>query len=207
MTTYTSPQDGATLLHAHISQVNPTVNYYNDNIQMGDTASGTQKRRTIFNFTCLTGGTNIPLGALVTSAKLYLKISADLSSNARTFRMFRLKRSPALQTYCTWINYANGAAWSTAGGFGTDDCEQTDIGSLDFTASESVGTWKTFDLTPSAISEIISGAWTTPYILAKADTENTDAYFFYANDDAEANRPYIVVEYVLGGQVIIWSSE
>lgn len=205
MTTYTSPQDGTTL-DTFVTTADTAANYSaNASLFVGCTSSG-YKYRSFFQFPGLTDG-SIPKNAIIMSAKLHMQISKDSSDNARTFRVYRSKRNVVI-SQCTWAIYSTGKNWQTAGGFGANDCEQTDIGSCAFSSSESVGTWKEFSLTPSAIQDIVNGVWATPTFLIKADTESTDRYGFYSTNDATStNRPYIVVEYLLGGQVIIWSSE
>lgn len=205
MTTYTSPQDGTTL-DTFINAAGATVNYNtNTAIYVGEHNAATANCRGLIQFPGLTSG-DIPSSATVSSAKLYLKIWEDYSSNARTLRVFRSKRDVVI-TQVTWNIWKTGSNWATAGGFGADDCEQTDIGSISLTASETVNTWKEISLTPSAIREIINGTWTTPALLIKMDTEDNDRYNYYSSNHDAANRPYLVVEYVLGGQVIFWTSE
>ena len=205
MPTYTSPQDWTTL-DTFLQDATPTTNYSASvNVVIGEVNSAAQKHRSLFQFPGLTNG-DIPPAAIVTSAKLYLLLKTDYSSNARTFRVYRSKRDVNI-SQCTWNIWKTGSSWASAGGFGADDCEQTDIGSLSFTATETMATWKEFSLTPSAIQAIISGAWTTPTLFVKADTETDDAYEFHSsNATTSTNRPYLVVEYALGGQVIIWTS-
>lgn len=207
MTTYTSPQDGTTL-DTFLKSYDATANMDSDiTFQVGEHTEATGYiRRGLVQFPGLTNG-DVPVGANISSAKLYLKIKEDFSSNNRTFRVYRSKRDVNI-SQCTWNVWKTGSNWATAGGFGADDCEQTDIGSISLTAAETVNTWKEISLTPSKIMEIVNGIWTTPALFFKMDTETNDMYVYYSTNDATpTNRPYIVVEYLLGGQVIIWSSE
>lgn len=161
--------------------------------------------RWVVNFAGLTDGT-IPLNATIQSAVLELEVNADYSSNARNFRWYRLKRSDISIAQCTWNIYKTGSNWATAGGFGANDCEQTDIGVKQLSATESVGSKIEWNLTPSAIQEIVNGTWTANFLLGKADTETDDGYFFNTNDSvAEDDRPKLTVTYTVPGgtQVII----
>lgn len=207
MTTYTSPQDGTTLDTRIVNGGSADTNYSTlTELYIGEPNSNTYVTRALMQFPGLTNG-DVPSSAVITSAKLYLKITADYCDNARTLRAFRSKRDVNI-SQATWTIWKTGSNWATAGGFGTDDCEQTDIGNLSLTASETVGSWKEITLTASAIQEIVKGTWTTPTLLLKVDTETNDLYIYASsNATTSTNRPYLVVEYVLGGQVIIWTSE
>jgi hypothetical protein len=201
---YTSPQDGTTLDTFIVSGI-PTTNFSTYSTEETGNYGGNSSR-SLLQFPGL-NASNIPAGATILSATLYLKINADYSSNARTVRLFRSKRDVVI-SQCTWNVWKTGSSWSSPGAFNTNDCEQTDIGSFTMSASETVGTWKAVSLTPSAIKEIINGTWTTPTLLLKVDTESADRYDYYSTNDATStNRPYIVVEYTLGGVSAVFLSD
>ena len=146
---------------------------------------------------------SLPSDATITSCTLALVITNDYSDNARTFRLYRQKRAwvegveedPSTDG-ATWDEYDAGSslAWQTAGGFGANDCEQTDIGTVSMGAADT-GT-KTFTLTPTTKAALdLGNGW-----LIKADTELDDAYLFDSSDSAPAaNRPKLVVNYTEGG--------
>jgi hypothetical protein len=140
----------------------------------------------------------IPVNAVVSDAMLRLYVTADRSSNARTFRVYRLKRA-WVEDQVTWNIYSTGNNWQTAGGFGANDCEQTGIGSRAMSASETLDAYKEFSLTPSAVQEMISGAFANNGFLVKADTESDDAYIFNSRE-AASNRPELVITYTVGGR-------
>lgn len=160
------------------------------NNQVGEVA------RTLIKFDL----SSIPAGATILNSTLSLYLFAEMSSNARTLRVFRLKRAwvegtrgfvddnPA--TGATWVRYDTTNNWQTQGGFGADDCEQTDIGSLAFSATEATGAYKTWVLTASAVQEMLTGgSWTNNGFLIKADTEENDQYVFYSFENAAAEKP------------------
>ncbi len=148
--------------------------------------------------------TNLPAAATLTSTILSLYCYADVSTTGRTFRIYRTKRAwvegtragaednPA--TGATWARYDTTHNWSTAGGFHADDCEQTDIGSRNFTATETLNEFKDFPLTPTTKAALdLGNGW-----MGKADTESADAYYFYSSDHATASlRPLLTVEFTL----------
>lgn len=137
----------------------------------------------------------IPAAATILSATLALWANADFSSNARTLRAFRLKRA-WVEAEATWNIYSTGNNWESAGGFGEADCEQTDIGSLALTDSETVPAFKLIPLTASAVQEWVDGTLTNNGLLLKMDTESDDAYRYDSSDSATAaQRPKLTVVY------------
>lgn len=135
-------------------------------------------------------------GAVVTSCTLSLWTSGDYSSNARDFNVYRVKR--AWTEGATWNKYDGTNSWSTAGGFHSDDCEQTSIGVRNFSASESINAEKQWSLDTTAIAEIMRGAWTNNGFMIKADTETNDGYGFHSSSGATAGyHPKLVIEYLV----------
>jgi len=197
METYTSPQDGTTL-DTYISEIATTTNYSGAaDLYVGEINSAAYKYRALLQFPGLTGG-DIPPGAIIATASIFLKTHVDYSSNARTMRIFRSKRDVVMDQ-CTWNIWKTGSDWADVGGFGADDCEQTDIGNVAVAAS-GVDTWYEIPLLASAVQEIKTGMWTTPTFFAKMDTESDDMWAVYStNYTIAANRPYIVVNYSMGG--------
>ena len=172
-----------------------TTNYGgNTNIFVGG-LTGSNIYRTLIKFDGLSDGT-IPSAATISSATLSLYCSGENSSNARTLRVFRLKRA-WVEAQATWNIYSTGNKWQTAGGFGANDCEQTDIGSRAFSATETTGEYKDFSLTVADIQAIVNGTWTNNGFLIKADTESSDRYSFYSSDNA-SNKPKLTIVYTTG---------
>jgi hypothetical protein len=137
--------------------------------------------------------TGIPANATVVSASLSLTVNHDYCSNARTIRVFRQKMAWT-EDGATWNKYDGSNSWQTAGGFGANDCEQTDIGNLSLTASET-GT-KVISLTPSKIQEMITGVFTNNGFLIKVDTESSDCYYYESSSSSTENiRPIMTVTY------------
>ena len=206
MATYTSPQDGTTA-DTRIAENAATTNYSTGTvIYVGESNAAAALSRSLLQFPGLTNGT-VPSDATITSVSLFLKISGENSSNARTFRVYRSKRDVNI-SQCTWNIWKTGSNWATAGGFNADDCEQTDIGTCEFGASDTG--WKEFPLTPSAIQAIVNGSWSTPTLFIKCDTESSDQYIFVSSEgETGTDRPYIVVNYTAsaGGSPIFFDQE
>ena len=135
---------------------------------------------------------SIPAGAVNISMALQLYNFQDKSSNARTISVYRLKVANTL-SQVTWNVRVTGTAWTTAGGFNAAECEQTPIGSLSLSATESAG-FKSISLTPTTKSGLDLGfGW-----LIKVDTETDDAYAYYSSEHTTAaERPKLTGSYFI----------
>ena len=162
--------------------------------------------------TCIKGDlSSIPAGSTVTAAVLSLYCNADRSTNATTYRLFRIRRdwiegtktgAAADTGEVTWNSAKHAVdAWGTAGCSNTtSDREDTDVGSRDFTDTEKVNEYKDFPLTASSVTAMITGGtWTNYGWLAKADLEDSgsySAYGFNSSENGAANtRPTLTVTY------------
>jgi hypothetical protein len=141
----------------------------------------------------------LPAGAQIVSAVLSLYLQSNQADLARIFRVFRQKRA-WVSDQATWNNWATLQPWQTAGGFGANDCEQTDIGSLSVPAADAPGTAHAFTLTAAKVQEWLSGAFANNGLLLKADTETDDLHFWWSGDTVAvpALRPKLVITYTLG---------
>ena len=174
-----------------------TTNYgTNAVVNVGENNTTTDVCRGLVKFDL----TSIPATAVLDSVELKLKVAQDLSSNARTLKVFRLKRA-WVEAEATWNVYSTGNSWSTAGGFHADDCESTEIGSKALSATEAVDSVVTVVLTPRNKADLDLG---NGYLL-KMDTETDDLYGYHSSDHATGSyRPQLVVKYhLLGNSVIL----
>jgi len=188
--------DGATN-DTYIDSYASTTNYGSTNPMILGKSGTNPKRRILIKFAGLSDGT-IPSGATIDQARLALYCTAEASTNAHTARVFRMKTS-WVEAQATWDIRATGTNWATAGAFDATECEQTDIGTRDFSATEYLNRWKYFYLTASAIQEMVSGAFANNGFLIKIDTEDADEYKFSSTDSA-TNKPALMVAYTLGGK-------
>jgi len=138
----------------------------------------------------------IPENAIVSSVVLSMTTSDDKSSNARTCRVYRLRRT--LAEPCTWNKYDGTNSWTTAGGFTATDVDTTSSGSCNFSATEADGTVKTFSLTAADVMQMISGEFTNKGFMIKMDTESDDEYVFTAASVT------LTVTYELPSNNIMW---
>jgi hypothetical protein len=182
----------------------PTVNYGVSAALPIGCNGGASKFRGLIQFD-LSG---VAAGSTVYSAIMSLKVYDDGTTITNTYRIYRLKRvwvegtrdaaddSPA--TGATWQRYDTTNTWQTQGGFGANDCEQTDIGSRAMSAAETLNTFLSWTLTAASIQEMIpSGAWNNNGFLIKGDDEtNANYYQFRTSDYATAgDRPKLEVVY------------
>lgn len=192
--------DAADGMDTKIATNQPNTNYGTAaNLFIGELDGFVSVQRTLINFNL----DALPPNAIISSVILSLFARIDYSLNARTYRVYRQKRAwvegtsqdPAT-TGATWNNYETStpSAWQTAGGFGANDCEQTDIGSRVMTATEALDEFKDWPLTPTTKAGLDFGyGW-----LMKADVENNDGYSLASSDYATpANRPKLVFVYTL----------
>jgi hypothetical protein len=129
----------------------------------------------------------------VTSAILSLYRSVDLSSNARTKRVYRVKQNIVF-TEVTWDVYSSGNNWSTAGCGDSTDRETSEIGHRDCGASDSG--WFDFTLDNDAIAAIINGSWTNNGFVIITDTEVADCFSWYSSEYTNpAYIPKLYIEY------------
>lgn len=144
---------------------------------------------------------SIPSNATITSAIFSIRATGDSSTNARTFRVYRILRDWVIDEV-TWNIYSTGNSWATAGCSNTTtDREATDIGSREYSASETLNEFKDFTLTASKIQEMITGGgFTNNGFLIQADTENNDLYTHNSSDNGtEAFNPKLVITYTTPG--------
>lgn len=158
-------------------------------LRVGESNVSTSNRRSLIKFDL----SSLPDAAVIGSSTFSLYEISNVASNARTMRVFRTKRA-WVELQATWNIYSTGNSWSTAGGFHSDDCEQTDIGNRAFTSTEALNEFKDFSLSPTTKASLdLGNGW-----LLKMDTELDDAHFFASSDDSTAaNRPKLVIEYTV----------
>jgi hypothetical protein len=139
----------------------------------------------------------IPSDAIIQSAKMSLFPVDDKSSNGRIARCYRQKRT-WIENSATYNSYNGTNNWQIAGGFGADDCEQTEIGVLYFSSTATLNQFHDFFLDAAAVQEWVSGAFFNNGLLIKMDTENNDGYTFTSSTFVTASqRPKLEILYTL----------
>jgi len=180
-----------TTLDTHLEGNNPTTNFGAQTfLNVGYNIAA---RRALVQFDV----SALPANATIISAVLHLWVSGDASNNADTVRAFRLKRA-WVEAEATWNIWATAQNWQTAGGFGANDCEQTDIGALALPAAVTDGQEFTWALTPAAVQEWRSGVFTNRGLLLKTDTESgSNLKQWKSREHATvAQRPQLVITYL-----------
>lgn len=171
-------------------------------LRIGESNAATSVRRTLIKFV-LSGIPSSNVSLL--NAQLSLWVNADLSSNARDFKIYRSLRA-WLELESTWNVYTTGNNWTSAGA--DSDGNDTDLSTVwattNFTATESAGTEKVFTLSLTELLKFIDGTYTNNGWLIKADTETNDAYTLESSSSATATlRPKLVIQYSAGYEVTV----
>ena len=196
--TLTLQPDAAAGIDTELLSLYPTINRGTSaTISIGEANDAADIMRVLIKFDL----SSLPDNATLTTNTLSLYCLTDYSENARTVRVFRQKRAWlegtqgwGTGTGATWNKYDTTNDWQTAGAFGANDCEQTDIGSRAFTATETVNAFKDFVLTPTTKATLdLGNGW-----LIKSDTETNDRYDYASSDGATAGqRPKLVTVYTV----------
>lgn len=168
-----------------------------------------EKYRTLIKFDL----SSIPAGATVSSAILSLYLLSDFANTTGAWAVYRMKRAwvegtgniGATGDGATWATYDGSNNWQTAGAEGINDREATDIGTLAFTAAETLNVLKNISLSTSAIQGMITGGGFTNngFQVQGTETDNTEYDFASSDHATAANRPKLEVVYTTGGGVPI----
>jgi len=187
----TADVDDVTIIHDQ-----PTTNYntLGEGIRIGERNDASTNNRALIKFD-LSG---IPSNATIESAVLSIRATTDKSSNARTFSVYRVLRV-WVDSQATWNVYSTGNNWGTAGCANTTtDREASNIGTRNFTATETLNQFKDFTLTAAKIEEMINGTLTNNGFLIQSATESDDCYYFNSTEDGtEENNPKLVITYTV----------
>ena len=173
-------------IDTYIRSTNPTSNYGTETtMNIGESNASTQIGHALVKFD-LTG---LPAGLTFTGATLNMTIQADYSSNARTMRCYQLLRNWT-EAGATYNKFNGTDDWQTAGGTGANDMEQTDMGNVALTATETVNTSKDIVLDTDIVQGWYDGSINNYGVLIKNDTETDDMYAWYSSDYSTAGyRP------------------
>ncbi len=201
--TWESQPDAAAGKDCYITQRDPLGNYGVGTVwQAGEySAAASGPDRALIQFTF----TGIPPTALVQTASFATVLIADGSvgaSNNRTLQLYRLIQAWAEGTGnglpsggATWNTHDGTNNWAGAGCSNTvSDREATGIGSAALATTDLLGSSHAFTLTPIAVQEWIRGTIDNNGMIAIADTELDDLYFFASSDGLTASqRPKLTV--------------
>jgi hypothetical protein len=138
---------------------------------------------------------SIPPSSTIDSGTLYVTIRSDNASLASTVCVYRQKKT--WTSGATWNKYDGVNNWTSAGGFDASDCEQTEMGSITLTATETLNVTKAIPLSASYIQGWVNGSFDNNGILLKTTTEATqDQYSYWAYDSGSISYyPTIAVNY------------
>jgi len=132
----------------------------------------------------------------VVSSYLYLHQYNDLVQSSLSVHAYRLKRA-WIENQATWNSWKTGSTWSTAGAFGSDDCEQTACSTSAITLSAGSGRaqWDSITLDNDLVKEMIDGTFTNNGWLLKETTEPALTYIQVDSSEETSNTPYVSLTY------------
>ena len=173
----------------HIAAASPTGNMLGQNVRSGEVAgSAGDEYRSLMSISFAA----IPPSHRILGATMYLYKNLTMGDIARIKRLYRLRVS-WVPAEVTWRKRDSSTNWTAEGAFDPADCEQDSIGQRSFTANPADG-WYSFDLTASAIKDMISGALTNNGFAWITETEFRDCLRF--DGHAQDNPPYIEVTHL-----------
>jgi hypothetical protein len=185
----------------YIDSVNPTSVYpSNSIINVGNSnAAGNETFRGFL----LPNYSVVPNGSFIQSAVLKITPTADLSSNARTMRAFRVRLTVGYAGAVgpSWNNRQQGgisSPWSTAGcGDSTlDYIGATELGNMSVPASPTLNTPLSMTLLATEIQSFYDGTYGNKTIVLFVDTQANDCISYAsAYSTTEAYKPYITITY------------
>jgi hypothetical protein len=150
----------------------------------------------------VTGLSNITGPVTVNEVRLYGAIEFLNVSAGHRLDVYRLLRDVNVSE-TTWNVYSTGNNWATAGGLSNGvDRVATSSGGYAFSGSETTGY---LQLTGAGMNADIQ-AWingTQPnygWLIERTDGQDDNEYFaFTSSEGADASRPYLYVDYTVGG--------
>ena len=133
--------------------------------------------------------TDIPTFATISSAVFTLAMEGESSTSARRLSLYKQKRD-WIVTQASWNKYTSANNWQTAGGFGADDCEQTEFAGINLSATEANGA-KAITLPATTKAALGAYGW-----LVMLSDETADSYLFITcNHPTPSQRPKLVIVY------------
>ncbi len=189
-------------LDTYIAQNGPTTNWgTNAALFIGEYNAGTDKARTLINFSDVSNFSSDPdlIGLQLSEAYLYLTTSVEYSSNARTFRLYRLLVDFD-QLTATWNIRKTATNWGAAGGLAGTDYDATALATCSMGASDAAGIVKAFTFTTYGLAElqkILNGTYTNYGFILIADTELDDMYSFHSSNSTLELAPML---YLIGSK-------
>lgn len=184
--TYTSQPSSGT--DTYINSAAATTNYGTTTSMTVGTVSSAYYYGGLIKFDL----SSISSSAEVSSAVLTLYVSSY--SGTPTIAVYRQKRA-WVEAQATWNIYSTGNDWATAGGFGSADCEQTDIGSKIVSAIESID----IVLTASSVEAMCGGTPTfanNGFLLKESEVSGLEWAVIVSSDHTGATlRPKLTIQY------------
>ena len=167
------------------------TNYWNGELQVTSYSGGNGRTLLRFDFS------ELPEGATISSATLSLRYYNKVGTlSGRTYGAYRITQTGWVENQATWLSYATGSAWASAGGdFTTDNGATVEM-------PGSYG-WVDWDVT-ELIQWFQENASEVVNLIIKDGTEGDETGaigYFYSTEVTggdDANRPKLAIEYTIG---------
>ena len=148
----------------------------------GDEPAGTGKDKSALLKWSLS---TIPAGSKISSASVTLNVT---NTSTQTYQAYELKR-PWVESAATWLLYATGKSWQTAGAHGSLDRGTTVVGSV----SPSTTGKQTFALSPALVQSWVDNPASNNGIIIAGAT-NTDGFAFSSRETSTSSlRPQLTL--------------
>ena len=152
----------------------------------GDEPAGTGKDKSALLKWSLS---TIPAGSKINSASVTLNVT---NTSTQTYQAYELRRG-WVESAATWLLYATGKSWQTAGAKGSLDRGTTVVG----TVSPSATCKQTFALSPATVQKWVDNPSSNNGIII-ANATNTDGFNFSSHESTtSALRPQLNVTYTV----------
>lgn len=179
----------------YIGEPSPDYTYHSDGASVASFSETlTEKYNILIRFT---GMTNIPAGATVSSATLYIRTGGGFGSiDAYVYECLRAWT----QSAATWNDYNSTSspqgAWATSGGVGSGDLTTPEDGTATINGGS---TWYSLDVT-TATQAIIDGT-NNGYIITGSYVKSptpTNFWQVHRENASDGSRPELFITYTTG---------
>lgn len=176
-----------------LGQTNPTTNWETDQYFYATKWEAGNHRHGLLRANLV----NIPAGATISSATLYLRMSANIGAGSHTFTV-RALLPAVVYTEATWNIFSTGNNWTTAGALSNgNDRSTTTYGTM--SGVDSTIAWRSVDIT-TLVQGWHNGTITNRGLhFERTDGANDSTQrAFESSNGGDGIRPELVIVYTVG---------
>lgn len=187
----------------YLEYANSTTNHHDGIIWGHDDLKYPNERRPLQRCTITTG--DVPAGATINDARLYGYGAIALYDSQTVYsRLYRLRDETHafVDTQATWLIYATGSSWSTAGAkSGANDIDTT-VASTVRQLPQTVLAWEYWTITDMVIDAINNRSGVLS-MLGDMDEPTDAVYSWQPTSPGGADAPYVWIDYTAAGAAYI----